>query len=431
MSHAEDVLYANLTDVESIESIANEDLDLSIIPNEFGRTLVQWCVEYFFTSGKTRAPSLELIHATWGHRLNDAGISLGDGTETDTVRSALHTLRDQYLHFQHQRHLAEMAREMSEADPIDRHRILNEHAQKLFTLVDSTSSKAAETEAKTSVGDQLASYITRQQEGLSYEGMSLGIPEIDEHIYGIHPGEILVFAAISGAGKSWAAAYSAIKEWRAGRDVVLFTLENTVEDTWDRVICIAAGIDYGRWQRGTCNEGELMRAHMFLEEVETKQSRLHVISPDPHKRTPTAVIQKAFLLDVDSVIIDQLTFMEHPSPGRKPRHEVVRDIMRELAVLITTGSKHLPVILLHQINRDGYRHAMSTGKLEMIHLAEGAEVERTATFVLGLLRSKDQVASGEATIQMLKARRVPLQAWELTWEPQVGFIRVIDVITGD
>ena len=61
-----------------------------------------------------------------------------------------------------------------------------------------------------------------------FDGITFGLPEVDQHTLGIHPGELCVIAATSGGGKSWFAGLIVLEEFRRGRRCILFTLENDV-----------------------------------------------------------------------------------------------------------------------------------------------------------------------------------------------------------
>src|SRR5690606_32069603 len=100
-----------------------------------------------------------------------------------------------------------------------------------------------------------------------------------------------------------------------------------------------------------------------------------ILQPEMGQRTIQHMVRRAETLG-DAVIIDQLTFVE-PNPGteRLSRTEQVGRILHMFKALI---SGRMPGLLAHQINREGQKAAEKLGRLEMYHLAESAEVERTA-----------------------------------------------------
>ena len=218
----------------------------------------------------------------------------------------------------------------------------------------------------------------------------------------------------------------ALEAWmNQGKRVVLFTLENSVEMTFDRIICMHLGINSRDWQRGLCSPEEVQQVREFHESIPDLHGHLEVIQPESDRRTMESMVRQAKMLDADALLIDQLTFVKHPNPGRKGRPEIIGELMHSLKESISTGTQKIPTILAHQINREGAKAAKKTGFLEMEHLAEGSEVERTADWVFGLHQSADQRQVGEALLQILAARREDIKTWEMTWEPSRGLAGII------
>lgn len=94
--------------------------------------------------------------------------------------------------------------------------------------------------------------------------------------------------------------------------------------------------------------------------------------------------------------------------------------MMGFATLVSTGRRPMPLLLAHQFSREGVKRMQKTGIAEPYDLAEGAEVERSASWVFGLLRSETQTRIGQATVQILAARRMDTKAWDCAWEPWYG-----------
>ena len=125
-----------------------------------------------------------------------------------------------------------------------------------------------------------------------------------------------------------------------------------------------------------------------------------------------------------AIIIDQLTFVEiSKGSERKVRHEQVRDMLHDAKAAITSGTP-ISLEIMHQINREGVKAAEKTGHLQMYHLAEAAEVERTADHVIGLWSGPALRDAGLAWVQTLASRRCDIVHWEINWRPWIGGIRV-------
>lgn len=426
-SHAELTLLSNLNDTDAVEELARQQISLEIIPTEELRPIVSWTIDQFFASGLTKAPSRAALLDVHGDTLEQVEIELvPEDEETDSISWAIDHLKSQYTLVSWQTFAKQASRDMAEATGDDRVTVLAKTADTLFELLHEVENREGFADAKTGIRESLRDYEAREQAGHIQRGIMFGWDEVDEHTYGIHEGELAILAAGPKVGKSMTLARAAWYDaWERGRCAVLFSLENSVEMTYDRMICMHLKIDFRRYQRGECDEGEMQRITDFRQQVEESDVRLYVIQPEMGQRTPEAMVRRARLLNADSLFIDQLTFVEHPRPGQKPRNVVIAEIMHQLKVLVSTGRHRIPLLLAHQINRDGVRAAEKTGFLQMYHLAESSEVERTADWVFGLYQDSEEMKAQEAKFQVLAARREALKVWVLAWRIGMGMAKVL------
>jgi len=153
-----------------------------------------------------------------------------------------------------------------------------------------------------------------------------------------------------------------------------------------------------------------------------------VLKPDLGQRSFPYMVREAQLRGADTLLIDQLTHVEvgQGIQDRRPRTEKIGEALHQLKAMISTGRHHMPCLLTHQINREGIKAADKTGRLEMAHMAESAEIERTADFVLGLYQSRDELGLRQAKLQTLGARRVPSKNWQIDWRPEVGYVKYLN-----
>jgi replicative DNA helicase len=426
-NHAEDVLYANLSDVDALEVLAREGLDERCIPTEEMRPVVAWCVDYFFKSGRLLAPSQDAIMDMWKDVIEDAEVSLGDGTETDSIEYAIDSLKSTYIHLRYNTFQREAAADMAKADPASRVETLAKTADTLFSLSLDMQSTASRTTGAQGIVESLSRYEIRAATGHVTQGLTFGIgfEPVDQHMYGVHPGELCVVAAGPKTGKSYLLDLCALREWDRDREAVLFTLENSVEMTMDRIACLAVQVNARRYQRGLCTESEVFRVKEFINErIPQMKGKLHVLKPEPGRRTMPALVRQAQMLGAESLLIDQLTFVE-PADERASRPEQMRQMSHDLKTMISTGRQHMSCLLAHQINREGVKAAEKAGRLEMYHMAEGSEVERTADWVLGLYQSSEQRHQNQAQLQILAARREETKAWLIYWDIADGQITTL------
>lgn len=427
MNPAESSLLIALTDTDSLEALVAEGLPLDCIPTEEIRPVVSWAIDRFFESGRVHAPSRAALVEVWGQVLEDASVKLpNENEEFDTIEWAIDHLKSQFIHFTFQQWQRDAGMSMASASPPERLEIVSTQLGGLFDTVQGLQPRHQTAEFADAYGQAIADYQGRVNTSLVTRGMTFGMPLVDQHTYGIHPGELAVLAAGPKTGKSYFLASVALKNAQQQRRVAFFTLENSVEMTVGRIICLALGIDSRKWQRGQCSDEEVERMLQFqYDELPKLKQNLFIISPDEGMRTPENIYRQAQVLGVDDLIVDQLTFVKHPNPKSKPRYEIVGDLMRSFKIQISTGRDQMPCLLAHQINREGIKAAEKTGHLEMYMLAEGSDVERTSDWVFGLYQSHLQREVGQATMQVLAARRENLTAWDLDWRASSGIINAM------
>ncbi len=432
----ERTLMQHLVDVESLRVLADKGLPAVCIPTESFHSIVAWCIRYYFESGRSKAPTVEALRSvsvdktTFGEILDDHEIPLHEEPE-DSIEWAIEDLKAGYVSKEGQSFLRRLATSLAEAETGERVGVIDEYATELTRLAIAVKPRNTRVDLREASQDAILRYAEREATRADFRGAQLGLPAIDHHTYGIHDGELAVIAAPPKTGKSYALGWSALAEHRAGRSAVLYTLENSVEMTVDRLACLACGVDSTRWQRGLCVPEEIAAVREWVEQMADWEVPLWVLQPELGSRSFEHMVREATLLEADTLMIDQLTFVEFErSEGdRRTTQRQIGDALHRLKGMISTGHHRMPCILAHQINREGQKAAEKVGHLEMYHLAEASEIERTADWVFGMYASKDQEVARRCMFQTLASRRASKQHWELDWEPEAGHIEVRTTVT--
>jgi len=423
-------LIQHLIHLDSLEAMAREGVPEEIIPDEQFDIMIRWAIAYYFNSGRLHAPSLEAFRSatigktTFGEILDDREIEMGDEPE-DSVEWALDDLKSSYIHRVTQAANKEFAKEMSEAQGSERLEVLAHYATELIALSMRLSRSDTIADLRVQAPVVMRDYEAREARRGEFRGLRLGMAEVDAHTYGIHEGELCITAAGPKVGKSYLLCWIALAEWLAGRSPCLFTLENSVEMMLDRIACIATGTNSTQWQRGECLPEDKEKMNDWLSDMERSDVPLRVLRPDIGSRSFPHMVRQAQVLEADSLLVDQLTHVELPEP-RKPKHERIGDALHHLKALISTGRDRIQCVLAHQINREGVQAARKVGHLEMYHLAEASECERTADWVFGMYASRDDQNAERLKFQTLASRRAPIKHWNIDWAISDGSVVVRD-----
>ena len=430
MNHEESVLYAHLTEPDSLDVLAREgflsESIREVIPTELGRKLVEWALRHYFESGRKVAPTKEAILSTWGDELEKVEITIQDDTETDSIAWAIEELRSKYATWVSQKFVKDFAQEVTKALAPDKVSVIRENAGKLHAITQMLSGTRNESTADIGLQESLDRMLIRANQENVLSGLTFGMPIVDFHTMGIHGGELAVFAAFTGVGKSWFAALCALAEWDRGRKTILYTLENDLNMTFDRMACIRARIPYDRWQQGRVEPQEIKIIRERIEEIRESAHAPTVVMPARGDRTAVAMIRKAFAQECESIILDQLSFVEKvPGSRARERREIFAENIQEIKSLISEGQETMPALVLAQIKREGQVNARKIGRYVVDDLAESSEIDRTADFVFSAFQSETDVQSQLALFQILKARRRPTKDWKVSWRMETGDIRVL------
>lgn len=415
---AEQTVVQLLSDKGSLDYLVAEGLDLQLLPSAPLRDVVGWSIDYFATSDYRSAPSIAVLREEWGDTLDDNEVDIEEEPEA-TIQWAVEALKETFIYTESAKWARSLVTDISSAEHGGRLDALSTHAHHLLGVANGLEPRIYRVGAADGVGQVLRTFEDRAADQQDIRGMRMGFPVLDAYTHGIHAGELGILAAGPKTGKSFYLAFTALKEWQAGRAVILFTLENSISMTWDRIACMAKNVSYSDWQKGISTPGEIESIRAFYAEVLDSQVPFLVSQPPLGRRNFESMVGEARIHRCQSLLVDQLTFVELPDP-RKSKTERIGDALHHLKALISSGREPLSCLLAHQINREGVKAADKVGHLEMYHLADSSEVERTADWVFGLYAGRDDKAVRRAKFQVLAARRAELRNWEMRWDVDLG-----------
>lgn len=425
-------LICHLTDDDSLHILITDGLNLDIVPTPSLRDVVAFALDYYMNSGGNLAPTIEVFEAhelsagrTIANLLDDLEIPWRDGYEV-SIEWILTDLRGTYVTSKSQTLMREGGTKLLEADTEDRLEVFSDFVTEATELVLSMQERRTRVEMTTDIGQRLLAYDDRVANKDLRRGLTMGLDQVDAVTSFVHPGELAMLAAFAKLGKSFALNRIALMAWHSGMRVVLFTLENSIDMTLDRMACLSAGVDPARWQRGECPDFEVDRVRERLDEMEKSDCPLHILSPDPGQRTPHAMVRMAQILGAEAIIIDQLSHIEHPDPGRKRADIIETEKLRSLRLLVSTGRHRMAALVAHQINREGKKAADKRGWHEMWDLAETAGAERETDLVCSMYQSNDMAQIKNVLFQILASRRTAIKWWEIKWQMEHGNARVLN-----
>jgi replicative DNA helicase len=190
----------------------------------------------------------------------------------------------------------------------------------------------------------------KKQNELGSIGIKTGLPGFDNYLpAGIMPGQLGVFLAYPGIGKSWLSLYFAVQAWKQGKSPLIISLEMSETEVRNRVFTI---MGEGLWSHRQLSAGnvELDTLKMWHQRNLEGKPEFHIISNDSGGEiTPSVLRGKIDQYKPDLVVVDYLQLM---SPNGKSDSEVVRmkNLSRELKLLAI--GEEIPIIAISSATPD-------------------------------------------------------------------------------
>ena len=214
-------------------------------------------------------------------------------------------------------------------------------------------------------------------------GIKTGLPGFDNYLpSGITAGQLGVFLAYPGIGKSWLALYFAVQAWKQGRTPLIVSLEMNEAEVRNRVFTI---MGEGLWSHRKMSNGEIeldMFKSWHSRNIADKHP-FHIISNDAGGEvTPQVLRGKIDQYKPDFVIVDYLQLM---SPNQKSDNETVRmkNLSRELKLMAI--SEEVPIIAISSATPDDVNDLSTVPTLGQT--AWSRQIAYDADWVMALGRS--------------------------------------------
>ena len=190
----------------------------------------------------------------------------------------------------------------------------------------------------------------KKQAELGIAGIRTGLPGFDNYLpAGIMPGQLGVFLAYPGIGKSWLSLYFAVQAWKQGKSPLVISLEMSETEVRNRVFTI---MGEGLWSHRKLSSGQVEIDTLKSWHSKNLQGKpeFHIISNDTGGDiTPSVLRGKIDQYKPDFVIVDYLQLM---SPNQKSDNETVRmkNLSRELKLMAI--GEEVPIIAISSATPD-------------------------------------------------------------------------------
>jgi|TARA_R110002167_G_scaffold301957_3_gene506291 replicative DNA helicase len=247
------------------------------------------------------------------------------------------------------------------------------------------------------IGLEWKTMVTERYEDSVRNVVSTGWDVVDEITQGgFGKGELILFAAPPGIGKSWALVNIGVNAMKQGKIVAHYTLELNEGYTGQRYDAVLSGVAVANLKynmEDVQKAVENVKGDLVIKHYPTKTAG--VTSLKAHMDKMTLQGKKP-----DIVIVDYADLLRAPSAKEK-RHEELEEIIEDLRGL--AGEYEVPVFTASQINRSGADDDIITGT----KIAGSFSKMMTADFVVSLSRKIEDKLAGTGRWHVIKNRFGP------------------------
>lgn len=252
-----------------------------------------------------------------------------------------------------------------------------------------------------------------------------GFSEIDKLIGGwSKSGELGMFLARMGMGKTWILIYSCISAWKAGFRCGFISIEMGKDDIGYRIDTCLSGLSNSALRRGDALD--MKEYERYLGMVQGKSGIILRSKKDFGGHiTPSGIHNWIKQANLDIVFIDGIGYVENEraNAGSKSEAASITDVSEDLMSVSTDSGT--PIIITGQANRGGADRSQNPG-LEHVRGSDGIGIN--ASFVGSIAYPDDshQVLSFE----VLKCRFGETgEKFNYDWNPNYGYIQSRGEIT--
>jgi replicative DNA helicase len=242
-------------------------------------------------------------------------------------------------------------------------------------------------------------------------GFSTGIVTVDEVTAGIRPGELWIYGALPGRGKTAMGTQSALENAQRGTPVAFFSLEMTTDELAGRLLCHQSSVS------ASCIRNPRYIRDQQWRDLEAQVRNIGELplyiddSPAPTIQELTARARLYIRrFGCRLLVIDYLRLVDAPGKELRERLANIVDALRQLA-----KSEQVGVVGLSQLSRP--RDGDLNARPNMLQLKESGDIEAHAHVVLlSYMPTKNDEPTGEEEILIGKNRHGPMGSIPVTFD---------------
>ena len=400
-------IIAQIDDPRSFRMFFDAGLSSKYFADDVCGRIYGFADRYFRThGGLSDPPSSEVIAAEFPNYAN----LVNGATKGAATSYLIEELQKRYV----AREMEKMLREyipMIHDNPTDVARMV---VSGMSAILQSSSNRSDSIE----YGDDMDYQRKLEAEYMSLRSVPYCAKELTDRTGGgMKEGELTVFAAKPSGGKTWFACASALTAIKAGWDTYFATLEMPPILMAQRVELLEAGVVSPlSYSQGVRLPGDAQAIDEARTRILGYPGKLVIDQPPAGERDISSLVARCKANGCRFLIIDQLQFVQKDArftESWRAIEQIIYTLKTEISAP-ADGIK-LPVLLLHQFNREAVKGQGGGIIGSMSQLAGSSVIEQVADTVWGLGPGLGN-ERGRRSLGILKGRRFPEFCYQMVWE---------------
>tara|TARA_B100000900_G_scaffold316375_1_gene275323 strand:- start:162 stop:1520 length:1359 start_codon:yes stop_codon:yes gene_type:complete len=362
-----------------------------IKPEYFDSEAAEWLVRTIlkYMSEFEKMPTLDVLKV----KINSIERDVLQTSVIDTLKFAWNHLESEDLEFVKEQVLDFCKNQSIKNAILDSVPLLESGKYDMIKKNIDTAMKAGQ---DSDIGHEYKSMITERYEDTVRNVVSTGWQVIDEITQGgFGKGELILFAAPPGIGKSWSLINIGVNAMKKGKTVAHYTLELNEGYVGQRYDAVLSGVAVANLKYNMEDvtkavktvSGDLVVKHYPTKTASVTSLKAHMDKMILQNKKP------------DVVIVDYADLLR--GPQKEKRHEELEEIIEDLRGM--AGEYEVPVYTASQINRSGAEDDIITGT----KIAGSFSKMMTADFVVSLSRKIEDKLAGTGRWHVIKNRFGP------------------------
>lgn len=235
---------------------------------------------------------------------------------------------------------------------------------------------------------------------------------MDEMSGGALPGDVISFVGRPAMGKTWKVLYTALYNWRKGRNVMVTSMEMNVLAIAQRLAAMYSHTNISQLKLGGYSTQTYQKFAGGLLEMAQETGKFYVVDGNL-AASADDVYMLASQLNVSSLYIDGAYLLKHKNPRLDRFTRVAENV--ELMKQHST-SLEIPTFASWQLNREAAKNKKKTGQsagLEDIGYSDA--IGQISSIVLALMQEEGIETMNQRVIDVLKGRNGEVGQFAINW----------------